>query len=376
MRLASVFFKKYETNADPKDPVPPVISTEAPSKLDIYSPQPDSKHYLPTFTAYPYVTMRYVFRADATHKIGAGHVMRLIAIAEEVISRGLNAVFIGNTCEVDWVSDRITKLGFSKILDSESEFSPNCTDDILVFDSYEINPLTDFISLKYWLAVVLIADDLTPLYRATLVIHPGLDSSWLYKSNLPLLAGPKYIPIRRSLRDEFFVRDLNDHPTRIIVLSGGTDPFGLTGALERVLIEIDANFKVTFLTSSEHHKIEEERFEYLAFGDEFEGYMYSSDLVLSTASTSCFEALALQRPLGLVCAVSNQEYNYNFLTNSGFAIGVGRRTDSQGWMLNKEQILKLIESKELRNRLSALAKDLIDSNGSVRIVDGINQIVC
>jgi hypothetical protein len=44
-------------------------------------------------------------------------------------------------------------------------------------------------------------------------------------------------------------------------------------------------------------------------------------------------------------------------------------------MLNKEQILKLIESKELRNRLTALAKDLIDLNGSARIVDGINQIV-
>jgi spore coat polysaccharide biosynthesis predicted glycosyltransferase SpsG len=374
MRLALVFFKKYETKADPKDPVPPVMSTEASSKLDISSPQTDSKHYLPAITAYSYVTMRYVFRADATHKIGAGHVMRLIAIAEEVISRGLNAVFIGNTCEVDWVGDRIAKLGFSKIFDSESKFSPNCTDDVLVFDSYEIDPLADFISLKHWLAVILIADDLTPLYRATLVIHPGLDSSWLYKSKLPLLAGPKYIPIRRSLRDEFFARDSTDHSTRIIVLSGGTDPFGLTGALERVLLEIDASFKVTFLTSSEHHKIEDERFEYLAFGDEFEDYMYSSDLVLSTASTSSFEALALQRPLGLVCAVSNQEYNYNFLTNSGFAIGVGRRTDSQGWMLNKEQILKLIESKELRNRLSALAKDLIDLNGSARIVDGINQI--
>ena len=187
----------------------------------------------------------------------------------------------------------------------KSDFSPNCTEDILVFDSYEINPLDDFISLKHWLAVILIADALTPLYRATLFIHPGLDSSWLYKSKLPLLAGPKYIPIRRSLRDEFFVRDLIDHPTRIIVLSGGTDPFALTGARERVLLEIDASFKVTFLTSRQHHKIEDERFEYLAFGDEFEDYMYSADLVLSTASTSYFETLALQRPLGLVCAVAN-----------------------------------------------------------------------
>jgi spore coat polysaccharide biosynthesis predicted glycosyltransferase SpsG len=319
--------------------------------------------------------MRYVFRADATHKMGAGHVMRLIAIAEEVISRGLIAVFIGNTCEVDWVEDRITKVGFSHIIDNEMEFIPNSTTDILVFDSYEINPTADFISLKRWLAVILIADAMTPLYKATLVIHPGLDSSWLNKFNLPLLAGPKYIPIRRSFRSQSFVRDSNDLLTQIIVLSGGTDPFELTNALERVFLEIDANFRVAFLTSSEHREIVDSRFEYLEFGAEFEGRVHSSDLVLSTASTSCFEALALQRPLGLLCAVSNQEYNYHFLTNLGVAIGVGWRTESQGWTIDKEQILNLIESKELRTRLFSSAKGVIDLDGSARILDAINQIV-
>ena len=43
--------------------------------------------------------MRYVLRADAPEFIGAGHVMRSSAIAEELIARGENVIFVGQVSD-------------------------------------------------------------------------------------------------------------------------------------------------------------------------------------------------------------------------------------------------------------------------------------
>ena len=57
--------------------------------------------------------MRYVLRADASESIGAGHVMRSSAIAEELIARGENVVFVG----YDW-----DLIDVSRLSDAEKKY--------------------------------------------------------------------------------------------------------------------------------------------------------------------------------------------------------------------------------------------------------------
>ena len=59
--------------------------------------------------------MRYVLRADASQSIGAGHVMRSSAIAEELIARGEDVIFVGQISDLPWVEERIASLGFTHI---------------------------------------------------------------------------------------------------------------------------------------------------------------------------------------------------------------------------------------------------------------------
>ncbi len=59
--------------------------------------------------------MRNVLRADASQSMGAGHVMRSSAIAEELISRGNNVIFVGRISNLPWVEKRIASLGFSQV---------------------------------------------------------------------------------------------------------------------------------------------------------------------------------------------------------------------------------------------------------------------
>ena len=86
--------------------------------------------------------MRYVLRADASQAIGSGHVMRLSAIAEELIARGEEVIFVGSISNLPWVEDRIAELGFSEICENEKEFTPKSDSDVLILDSYQI-PIND-----------------------------------------------------------------------------------------------------------------------------------------------------------------------------------------------------------------------------------------
>ena len=76
--------------------------------------------------------MRYVLRADASQSIGAGHVMRSFAIAEELIAVGKEVIFVGRISDLSWVEERIASLGFSQVYSETSDFKSNPKSDVLV----------------------------------------------------------------------------------------------------------------------------------------------------------------------------------------------------------------------------------------------------
>jgi spore coat polysaccharide biosynthesis predicted glycosyltransferase SpsG len=115
--------------------------------------------------------MRFVIRADASPKIGAGHVMRCCAIAEELIDKGQKVVFVGETKSLPWVQERVRTLGFSEIYRDTEYFRSDPKSDVLILDSYEVDPGDSFISAANWRRVVAIVDDATPQVHADLYIH-------------------------------------------------------------------------------------------------------------------------------------------------------------------------------------------------------------
>ena len=69
--------------------------------------------------------MRFIFRADASIATGTGHVMRSIGIIEELISRNLSVVFVGNTRQVEWIDSFVNSIGFEEIYSNEKDFKIN-----------------------------------------------------------------------------------------------------------------------------------------------------------------------------------------------------------------------------------------------------------
>ena len=315
--------------------------------------------------------MRYVLRADASQSIGAGHVMRSSAIAEELIARGENVVFVGQISDLPWVEKRIASLGFTQIHNNPGDFNSNPNSDVLLLDSYEIPVSDDFINSENWLHIVAIVDELTPSYLCTLRIHPCLDSNWVGDSKVPILAGPKYIPFRSSISKNTHAAGQEQHKLRIAVVAGGSDPYGLVSEIAGILAMIPEQFEVYLFSNSLLGSSLDTRFHIIEVGQQLDELTKSVDLVLTTSSTSSLEFLARGLCVGIACAVDNQQQYYKSLGELDVAAQIGFRNIDNLWELDEKIIKLLVSSFEFRERLTAKASGLIDFKGASRIVDVI-----
>jgi spore coat polysaccharide biosynthesis predicted glycosyltransferase SpsG len=100
--------------------------------------------------------------------------MRLSALAEELIARKEEVVFVGKIAGVTWLEYRILRLGFSQVVFNEKDFVPDQDNDVLIFDTYDRNLRDIFIQKSNWKKVILIADATTPNYDADVVFNPNL----------------------------------------------------------------------------------------------------------------------------------------------------------------------------------------------------------
>jgi spore coat polysaccharide biosynthesis predicted glycosyltransferase SpsG len=310
-----------------------------------------------------------VFFADASPVIGSGHVMRLSALAEEAINRGIETIFVGRINDVKWLEVRILGLGFSKIIDVGSFISdPN--QDILILDSYTYGISGQFIHEKNWKTIVSLADAQTPPYRVDLLVHPGLDVSTFHHKHENFIWGAKYIPLRASIKKRKF--SLRQSVSEIVVFGGGTDNLGLAETIAGMLAKFSGFSKATFFSKSTH-LIEsmDPRFEALNFGPDLDHVIETADLVLTTASTSSLEVIAREIPVGIVCAADNQLSNYETLGNLGVAAKIGIYSESGEWELDSNIVNNLLIDFSCRSGLVIAASNLLDLRGSSRIVDAI-----
>lgn len=311
--------------------------------------------------------MRFVFRADAYANSGAGHVMRTSALAEELIANNYEVVFIGSSGEIPWVQEYISTLGFYQILDKSDMFNPNPKSDVLILDSYTLLPTDAFIAPNNWFKVIAFVDENSPPYLADLYIDATLESKWTppeTSKKIRILGGIEYIQIRKSLRQISTKSNINTKlGPRILVVGGGSDPFNFVGELYEILASLSLEFHATLITSNTNLSVNPNKFSLALAGGGIIDLLEDADLIFSTAGTSSWEFLYLGLPLGIASAIENQNANYQYLTKTGLAFGIGFRDAVNGWVLDTAAIADLI-SKHLPKRSEPSA---IDGKGATRL---------
>ena len=313
--------------------------------------------------------MRYVLRADASQAIGSGHVMRSSAIAEELISRGHEVIFIGEFSDVPWLFDRINSLGFLQVFSKSQGFVSHPDTDVLILDSYIVSIDDDFIQQGKWKGIVAIVDNVTPPYKANLLIHPGLATDWIQISNAKVLAGPRYIPFRKSIKKNHKSSD-KLKVLEILVIGGGTDSFNFVEAICGALKKINGNFHACLFTNTNELAQLDPRFTALPIGSELDEHAANADLVFTTASTTSLEFIVREIAVGIGCAIDNQEEYYDTLSFAEVASPIGKLIE-KNWKIEESRIASLVQSQEIRDALRKKCGGLLDLDGAKRIVDEI-----
>lgn len=312
--------------------------------------------------------MRIIFRADASREIGSGHVMRSSVLAEEAVARGFECIFIGNISGLDWVAERISTLGFAQVLSDESSFVPNAKSDVLVLDSYSIPISNTFIAKKNWKLVMSICDLITPNYKVDIEIRPGFEEIREGRETPVVLSGAEYILIRRGILKSNG-RKVDSRYPKVLVVGGGSDPFGFVPTIAEVIQPFMMNLEVHLFTNEQISAEFSHNFIIHPIGSELDLIAQEVDLVLTTASSSSLEFIAREIPTGVVCLIDNQEDCYEQLGRLGYATQIGVRTSAGAWQFNVEAIRNLLVCQEKRDALKESVLDLVDLKGAERVID-------
>lgn len=316
--------------------------------------------------------MRYILRADASQTMGSGHVMRLFAIAQELLVRDQKVIFVGSVSNVQWLKKRLSEIDFFETFEKDLMFISNPITDVLILDAYHIPTKNYFIQKKNWKAIAALIDKTTPNYDADLQIYPSITLDWKPTTVKRFLTGPKYIPLRKSIIKNIEMESIPKR-LKIVVVGGGTDLHNFASAIAMSLMSLSDIFEVNLFSDRMNNQDLDSRFTIIPFGADLDEKVNDADLVFTTASTSCLEFIAREITVGMGCAVDNQEQYYESFCKLNFAVPIGRYINGS-WKIDHDKIKDLVTNVGLREELKLNVKNIIDLNGSKRIVDEIVKL--
>jgi len=349
---------------------------------------------------------KYLFiRADANTKIGTGHIMRCIALAQAWQDRGGDAIFLSN-CESEVLHQRIVDEGFDFIYVEKSHPDPydlGQTLEIvkqfkiqnskfktwLVLDGYHFTPdyQTAIRENGYKLMVI---DDMNHLqyYHANILLNQNINNA----SSLPYFCdrdtvkrlGCEYVLLRREfLKYKDWKRKIPDKAKKILVTMGGADPDNVTlKVIEAVKLLSDPSLEVKVLIGPSNPHVSELRnvmrhasCAMLCVENAYNmpELMAWADIAISAGGSTCWEMAFMGLPTILIVTADNQE---------GIAAGLDEMgaANSLGWfsevsVLNISRSLNCIcQDHRMREMMSLRGNKLIDGNGTSRVINVMKDV--
>lgn len=273
--------------------------------------------------------MRVAIRADATTHLGTGHVMRCLALADELRSRGAHTRFLcraipGHLGEVLMARGHpVIDLGDDS--GGPTEDARQCAamlhdEDWLVVDHYGLGADWEMAmrrSGRHLLAI----DDLGRAHDCDLLLDQNLKPGDAYVGRVPpacrVLIGPAFALLRASFqarRGEGLVRD--GEVRRLLVLFGGGDALDLTDLTLDALDRLGRPaLVVEVVVGSGHPQLARIRARCRARRDwrmhvqaeDVAGLMASSDLAIGAAGISTWERACVGLPALVITFADNQQ---------------------------------------------------------------------
>lgn len=345
--------------------------------------------------------MNLYIRADADSKIGTGHIMRCIALAQAWQDQGGEVTFISH-CESEVLRERILKEGF-QIITIEAPYanSDDLTHTIeylkrpspltlhpspawLVLDGYHFTP-------EYQKAIrdsgihLLVIDDMNhlPHYHTDILLNQNIyapELNYNCDGDTNLLLGTSYILLRREfLKYRDFNRQIPERAKNILVTLGGADPDNVTLkviAALNLLEDPDISVKIIIGPANPHQETLRKalssihfKMELLANPPNMPDLMTWADVAISAGGSTYWELAFMELPSILMALSPDQQGIVDRLSQSGFALKIDKHTAQD----IANALNALLFDHELRMTMSLQGRKLVDGDGACRVVKEIKN---
>lgn len=344
-----------------------------------------------------------VIRADAGFAIGAGHVMRCLALAQAWRKAGGSITFL-MASTTTFVKERLAEDRFEVM---EKGAQPGSLEDAmntrnvasqlhvrwLVLDGYHFG--ADYCSAVVspeWR--ILRIEDMpgTEFHTADVILNQNLhaeDSMYSIRtkaeyaesSKTELLLGPRYA----LLRDEFvdarqITRKIPVVVSKLLITTGGGDASNLlplvVEAINFSALALDVKVVVGTAPEAEflfsHERESRSSIQLLVGSRSMSQLATWADIAVSAAGSTCWEFCALGLPSILIDVARNQRPLAESLSQRGIARWVPFEEASIQRIAKEIELL--IESPETREVMSCRGKDLVDGRGAQRVVSALRAL--
>jgi len=321
-----------------------------------------------------------VIRADGGQAIGLGHVTRCLALAEELIDRGMTVTFLTRTPERP-VLERMerARCGVERLDGSEEPSALGGRAAFVVVDLYGVTPAYQE-AIRSAGARLLVVDDVarSPVV-ADLLLNQNLGVEAATYSVAPhtrVLLGPRYALLRRAFRGATASPAV---PIRLLVTMGGSDPHNATTRVVEALEDVRGEFALDVVVGPSFvhdaalaaaagrasHAVAIHR-----DPPDLAALMGRATLAVSAAGSTCWELAHLGVPAVVLVLADNQAGVAAGLAAAGLAVSVGPVTPFPAGPL-AARVEALLADAEARRRMAAAGRTLVDGRGAARVAEAL-----
>jgi len=298
--------------------------------------------------------LRAVLLTEAGPSIGLGHLTRCTALYDALEALGCTCELVVSGSAPDHViGSRSCRVFEWHELGSAAAAVRQV--DIAVVDSY-LAELPAYEAIVAEVAVAVYLDDTARLaYPGGIVVNgnPAADElDFSASANSSLLLGVRYQLLRAEFR-EAPEREIGEHISRVLVVSGGSDAGGVRAAMAKAAERAFPQAHVDVVDSSRT-------------AAEMRDSMLAADLALSAAGQTLYELAATATPTVAVCVADNQLAQARAFEAAGAAVLAGEWGSAD---ISQAMVagLKGLQPAGFRGMMAQAGRALVDGMGSLRV---------
>jgi UDP-2,4-diacetamido-2,4,6-trideoxy-beta-L-altropyranose hydrolase len=331
-----------------------------------------------------------LIRADASHTIGTGHVMRCLALAQACLQAGGRATLV-STRPSAWLEERMALEGLPVI---EQSWEPGSAEDAratvaaaqeagaswVVVDGY-------FSGAEYQRSIksagcrLLVVDDYqhAARYEADMVLNqnPAAEAlEYPRKPETKLLLGTRFALLRREFWGWRGRQPPRDREARKLLVSlGGSDPgnvairvlraaeaIAMPGLSLDVVCGPETGPDLGDAARGSRHIVR-----ILRTVEDMAALMAETDAAVSAGGSTVWELAFMGVPFVVLASAENQRPNAEWLVRHGGALYGGWHADATAEAL-AEPTKALLRDSSLRATLAARGRELVDGDGVERVL--------